>query len=218
MENKYKNYFKSHYRSALTEKDIFNYGQWFFSQLNIIRSKVKVKKNGKILEIGSGFGGFYNLLSEAEKKHYMGIELDIDATNFANEYFHTNVFKNKSLESLCGYDLVDRIFAFEVLEHLNNPLESIEKIHSLLNDKGIFIGTSPYPFLKNITGDKTHTFVLHPENWKRLFLNSGFREVEVIPMSFFPYIWRTHKLLNIRLPFYVSFPFFVSTTLIIAKK
>ena len=112
----------------------------------------------------------------------------------------------------------DYIFAIEVLEHLDNPKEGIAKIHNLLNNQGMFIGTSPYPFKKNIDADRTHNFVLHPENWKRLFLNEGFSNVNLYPMSFFPSLWRISRYVNIKIPFYLPFKHFISTCLIIAKK
>ena len=94
----------------------------------------------------------------------------------------------------------------------------IEKISDLLEDGGIFIGTSPYPYKKNVLADETHNFVLHPENWKRLFLDNGFKSVETFPMSFLPSLWRINKNFNIKLPLYLPFKYFISTCLIIAKK
>ncbi len=216
MKSRYQNYFKEHYNSTFTKEDILHYQQWFYPQYHFIESKVKPA--GNVLEIGSGFGGFYSFLSNNNKKNYLGLELDSDAVHFANSYFKTNTFLNESLEEFTSTISFNLVYAFEVLEHLSNPILSIEKIHSFLENDGIFIGTSPYPYKKNVLADDTHTFVLHPENWKRLFLDSGFKRVEIIPMSFFPFLWRIHKNLNIKLPWYVPFKNFISTCLIIAKK
>ena len=218
MKNKYHNYFKDHYGSTFSERDIFNYRKWFYSQYRFIGSKFKIKPGENILEIGSGFGGFYSFLSKDIQKNYLGLELDADSTNFANSYFNTEAFLNKSLEEFEVKETFSAIYAFEVLEHLDSPIQNIEKIADLLKDGGIFIGSSPYPYKKNVLADSTHNFVLHPENWRRLFLNAGFKYVEVFPMSFFPYLWRVNKHLNVRIPFYIPLPFFISTCLIIAKK
>lgn len=218
MKNRYRNYFKDHYGSTFSERDILNYRKVFYSQYRFIESKLKIKTTNNILEIGSGFGGFYSFLSKDTKKKYLGLELDADSANFANSYFNTEVFLNKSLEEFEVGKTFSAIYAFEVLEHLDSPIQDIEKIANLLKDGGVFIGSSPYPYEKNVLADSTHNFVLHPENWKRLFLNAGFKYVEIFPMSFFPYLWRIHKYLNVRLPFYIPFPFVISTCLIIAKK
>ena len=95
---------------------------------------------------------------------------------------------------------------------------SLKSKQPLLSPGGYFCGTTPYPYYKNIVGDKTHVSVLHPENWKRLFMQQKFRSLELYPMSFFPYIWRINKRFNIRLPFYFPLHGFISTCLIIAKK
>jgi len=216
MKNNYKNYFKEHYKSTSSEKDILNYQKWFYSQYRFIESKIKPA--GNILEIRSGFGGFYSFLSKTNQKNYLGLELDADATNFANFHFKSEVFLNKSLEEFESKGKFDIVYAFEVLEHLDNPMFGIEKISSLLENGGLFVGTSPYPYKKNVLADNTHNFILHPENWKRLFLNNGFNNAEIYPMSFFPLLWRINKKLNIQLSFYIPLKYFISTCLIIGKK
>lgn len=157
-------------------------------------------------------------MSEAARKNYTGLELDADAVNFAVSYFNSNAFLNESLEEFESDRVFDVVFAFEVLEHFDNPIENIRKISRFLKDDGVFIGTSPYPYAKNIFADKTHNFVLHPENWKQLFLKNGFKKVDIYPMSFFPVVWRFNKHLHVRIPFYVPFPYFISTSLIIGRR
>jgi len=47
---------------------------------------------------------------------------------------------------------------------------------------------------------------------------NGFRSVKLYPMSFFPFLWRVHSGLNIRLPLFLPFSHFISTCLIVAEK
>lgn len=91
-------------------------------------------------------------------------------------------------------------------------------IPSLIKEGGMFIGSTPYPFKKNIVSDETHLFVLHPLNWKRLFENCGFDYVIVSAMTFLPYLRRINKKLNFIIPFYIPGMKLVSTSLIIARK
>ncbi len=212
----YKDYFRKHHQYAFAEKDILNYRNWFYTQWNLINTKIKIRKEDEVLEIGSGLGGFYSFLQERVKK-YVGIELDKEAVKFATNYFKSRSFFNTSIEKWGGSKF-DCIFAFEVLEHLNNPLNALKKIYSLLKVDGIFCGTSPFPYYKNIISDETHLFVLHPKNWEKLFLLSGFSQIELYPMSFFPFLWRINKKLNMIIPFYIPLSGFITTTLIIAKK
>lgn len=217
MKDRYKGYFKRHYRSKFTKIDIDNYRHWFYPQWKYITKKLKFKNKENVLEIGAGLGGFYSFLEEYDV-NYTGLEPDEQAQKFSNSYFKTNKFQSLYLEKFKSNKQYDKIFAFEVLEHMHNPSENIEKIYRLLKPGGIFCGTTPFPFYKNVVYDKTHVSVLHPENWKRLFMQEQFSSVEIYPMSFFPFIWRINKKLNLRMPFYVPFKGFVSTCLIIAKK
>ena len=215
----YKNYFKRNYGCHYIQNDISNYCKWFWRQWRYINGKVQFKEKSNILEIGSGFGGFYNLFNSSLKEYnYIGLELDKTACNFANSYFRVACFKNTSIEEFKIKTKFDYIFAFEVLEHLSDPISSLKKIHSLLNKGGYFIGTSPYPYKKNILADETHIFVLHPINWQVLFKNAGYKLFNSYPMSFVPYIWRLNKHINIRLPFYIPIKYFISTSLIIVQK
>lgn len=212
---RYRGYFRRHFGVKFNEGEIKNYRKWFYPQWKFINSKIKIGKSSRILELGSGSGGFYSFLDNPA--NYTGLELDEEAVNFSNKYFGKR-FRNVSLENFWSYPKYDYVFAFEVLEHLRDPVSAIGKIFGLLRTGGFLIGTSPYPFIKNIKADSTHIYVLHPANWRKLFLETGFRKVDIYPMSFFPFLWRLFPGFNIRIPFYVPLPGFISTTLFIARK
>jgi cyclopropane fatty-acyl-phospholipid synthase-like methyltransferase len=217
--NQYKNYFKKHYNYTFTQKDIIEYKNWFYPQWKKVANIASLDQKTTILEIGSGAGGFYSfLLDKINQKNYVGVELDNEAVLFSNKYFKSNVFQCTSFEEYHSAKKFDHIFAFEVLEHLESPIGSLQKMHRMLKTDGTFIGTTPYPFEKNVLADKTHLFVLHPKNWERLFLNAGFSNVSLYPMSFLPTLWRIDKHLNFRIPFYIPFPKMIATCLIVAKK
>jgi len=217
-KNKYKDYFKSHYNYTFTDDDLKRHKSWFSAQWNYILKNVNFDKNKKVLEFGSSIGGFLQFLNTYGFTNVLGIDLDKEAVIFAKEKFPNYHFHNIPIESLNFKNSFDYIFSFEVLEHLNNPIETVNNIHKLLKTKGKFIGTTPFPYYKNIYADDTHTYVLHPSNWEKVFLDSGFTKVETIPMTFFPYLWRLNKNFNIRIPIYLPFKYFISTTLIIAEK
>lgn len=212
---KYFNYFSSHYKMAYSQKDIEIYKRWFMPQWKYIQRYVHVTKKDSILEIGAGVGSFYSFLPDTID--YDGLELDSTAVAFARTHFHRPIFHCTPIEKFTPKKTYDYIFAFEVLEHLDNPDDVIQKVHSLLKKDGVFVGTSPYPYPKNIWGDSTHKYVLHPQNWKKIMVESGFTSVSLFPMTYPPYIWRIHPALNIRIPLYIGTPFFVSTCLFIAK-
>lgn len=211
----YLNYFKDHLGARFSNKDIENQRKWLYPQWKLICKKAALNNKKNILEIGSGLGGFYSYFGV--NKNYTGLELDETAARFTKKYFNKDVFLNLSFEEFETTQRYDIVFAFEVLEHLLSPISSIEKISKLLKKGGLFIGTSPYPYKKNILADKTHRYVLHPENWRKIFLENGFNKVYLYPMTFIPYIWRFSKFVNIRIPFYLPFDHIVSTCLILAE-
>lgn len=216
MKNEeYRNYFSNHYGYSFSNDDLKKYRQWFYAQWRFISGVVKLGHEKRMLEIGSGIGGFYSFIKNS---NYVGLELDDRAVVCANKMFDGNKFVNIDFFEYNINDKFDYVFAFEVLEHFRNPSNAIGKIYNHLNRGGFFIGTSPYPYLKNVKADKTHLSVLHPVNWQQLFKNAGFKKVRIIPMTFFPFIWRINKKFNIKLPFYLPFKYFISTCLIIGQK
>ena len=218
MKTSYKNYFKVHYRSTFSEIDIARYRQWFYAQWVIIKKQVSVSKNIRVLEIGSGIGGVYSILKDEGLVDYVGIELDGEVVKFANKHFKKKVFHNISIEDFKDNKKFDVVFAFEVLEHVENPSIVIDKIFDLLKPRGVFCGTSPFPYKKNVLADSTHMFVLHPSNWERLFERSGFSNIKLRSLTFFPLLWRVNKKANINIQFYLPFRNFITTCLIIARK
>lgn len=190
MINNHQNYFKEHYKFDYSVQGTNLQMNFLYSQLQYSLRKInKPLTDQKVLEVGSGLGALAKLILQHNVSKYIGLELDKDIVDFCNQNISNN-FTNLSLKdyiSSCE-DKFDFIFAFEVLEHFENPLEEIKNINHLLTDKGIFIGTSPYPFKKNILADETHLYVLHPLNWKRLFEMLGFSDVKLYPMTSLPYI------------------------------
>jgi SAM-dependent methyltransferase len=211
----YQGYFERHTGRSITFGDIESKVKWFYTLARLIERRIPFTADMRILEIGSGHGGFYGNLGY--RGDYTGLELDGSVASLTGEFFKTDDFKTVSFEEFDPEGLFDLVVAFEVLEHLEDPIESIIKIHDILQPAGTFCGTTPYPYRKNIVADDTHKYVLHPESWKRLFEMGGFKKIELRPVSYAPLLWRLDRRLNPLLPFYVPLPYFLSTCLIIAK-
>ena len=223
-KNSWDSYFKEHLKPLETEwgkKDLQLYRKWYDSWIQHINKKIKLLgyrgKQPECFEIGSSIGAVTSLLHE-KGLSIVGsdiseeIVLAAKKTNPQVEFIYCDI--QKGIKTNKKYDI---IFAFEVLEHLPKLKNGIRNIYSSLKKGGYFIGSSPYPFKKNFS-DPTHCNVKYPYEWKELFYELGFSSIHMYAMSFMPFIWKIHKKLNIIFPFYVPFPYVVSTTLIIAKK
>lgn len=211
----------SHYHpqeGQWSHADVEKYKRWYFSWINYIEKKCpRLRTRAKIFEIGSAVGSVAHLLYE-RGHDVTGSDISGLMVKTAQAlcrpipFVHCDVQKN-----IPGTKRYDAVLGFEVLEHVYDLPRALANIRKSLLPGGYFIGTSPYPYKKNYL-DRTHVNVMYPEDWKRMFMNAGFRMVQVTPMAFFPFFWRLGKYANPVLPFYIPWPFFVSTALIIAQK
>jgi len=224
MISSYLDYFKNHVGAQFNLDWVRKDSDFVYNQLRHIRRKVPFDSdlNVPVLEIGSGMGRLALLLNEAGFSDYTGLEINSEALKFSqNLGLESFKFINQEIKYFAKQNSEKRfsiVFCFETLEHLELPIQDLMAIHSLTKEGGLFIGTTPYPFKKNIVSDETHLFVLHPINWKRLFEKCGFEDVIVTAMTFLPYMWRINKKWNFIIPFYIPGMKLFSTSLIIARK
>jgi 2-polyprenyl-3-methyl-5-hydroxy-6-metoxy-1,4-benzoquinol methylase len=97
------------------------------------------RKNNRLLDIGCGDGHF---LAVAKQRGWevFGTEFTDEAVKVCREKgisIHQGDLKNFSADEF------DVITSFEVLEHINNGVEHIQKIKSLLRNGGLFYFTTP---------------------------------------------------------------------------
>ena len=102
-------------------------------------------KNTKILDLGCGTGEF---LAELEKRNceVWGIDFDREAIKIARQRFGLKNIYSLSFEEFFqkrNLPKFDIITFFEVLEHLDKPLEFILSVKRLLNPGGKIIFSAP---------------------------------------------------------------------------
>jgi len=114
-------------------------------------------KTGKLLDIGCGAGFFIACL-----KRYgwevSGVEISEWASKFAKGKLGLNVFHG-TVEDYRSNERFDVITMYHVLEHLPDPLGSLRRISTLLNDDGVLV----------IKGPNLASFdrIWHGDNWRR---------------------------------------------------
>src|SRR3989344_3467296 len=181
------------------------YRKWYRPWLEYIDRIVPIYKKGiESFEIGSGIGAVTSFLNEHEVR-ITGSDISRKAITVAKRLNPNVPFVVCDIEKgMPDAKKYDRIFAFEVLEHLHDIPHLVNTLKKHLKRNGYFIGTSPYPYPKNLL-DPTHVHVMYPDYWLKVFKKHGFTDVSVRPLSCIPFLWKIHRAFHPILPFYIPF-------------
>lgn len=124
---------------------------WFITRKNIVLDFIDrylVRGNQKkVLDIGCGSGLMLNALEEVGQTY--GMDVSDEAIGFSKEIFNGRVEKG-ALPDQLPYQpaFFDLVTALDVIEHIDNDVDSIGAIHSLLVPGGKCVFTVPaYMFL-----------------------------------------------------------------------
>lgn len=214
----YKGYYAQHFSSSFSVRDLELFSKVMFSIVAKSLSLLPKDATRRILDIGSGLGGLAYM--DVGFETYVGLELDPEAVSFASAYFGSDdriSFYNTPIEQFKTDRPFTTAFAFEVLEHVQDPDFALSQIRRLISaDRGYLVATSPFPYRKNIVNDPTHRYVLHPQSWYRLLNKNGFDVLLCRTYSFIPALWRLKPSWNLGLPLAHPFPG-ISTSLMIAR-
>lgn len=206
-----KNYFEGYFKGAVgdfTKKDLKLSRNWFWAWIKKLEKHIPLKNvNGKkALEIGCSIGGVASILTEKG--------LDVRATDISRLAVERASKLNKKAKfsvldiqkRIPFKEKFDFIFAFEVVEHLEDPLEAIKNMKEVLNKQGYLVISTPYPYAWNFR-DPTHINVKYPNEWVKLMKKAGFRKVAYHRFSLLPLLYRYNKHFQIIIPFAIPLPF-----------
>jgi 2-polyprenyl-3-methyl-5-hydroxy-6-metoxy-1,4-benzoquinol methylase len=152
----------------------------------MLRKENPNKENFKLLDIGCGMGLF---LHKAQKEGFdvEGIELSEYAAEFARSK-SLNV-KNGTIDSTdLGLEKYDAIVIKEVIEHLPDPMSSLEKIFNSLKKGGLlFITTGNYDCPERLLKGKDwfyfmpegHLFIFSNKTIGNYLSKAGFKKISV---------------------------------------
>jgi SAM-dependent methyltransferase len=181
-------------RSDLSERCLF----WLERLLEVAHPP------GRALEIGCGHGAFVRLMRDLGFDA-VGTELSGWVVEFAKRTFDVPVLRGR-LETLDLAPGFKCIAAFDVLEHLNDPLETARRCGDLLAPDGVLLLQTPCyrgegPGWTMFQEDE-HIHLFTEASIRLLLARAGFREILVRP-SLFPYdMWvvATRGRLDLRTP------------------
>lgn len=144
------------------------------------------RRNNKILDVGAGIGYFLEI---AKKRgwHVYGTEYTDEAVKICRDK-GINMQQGKLDSSNYDKGSFDVITSFEVLEHINNPVEEINNFHSLLRQGGLVYITTPnfnsvlrYKLKSeyNVITYPEHLSYYTPKTLEKLFKESGFKKKKI---------------------------------------
>jgi 2-polyprenyl-3-methyl-5-hydroxy-6-metoxy-1,4-benzoquinol methylase len=183
-------------------------------QAGIILSRIeKMKRRGKLLDIGCGSG---LLLDEAKSRGWKveGVDLSSWAKRYANEQFGIRVFQGSLLKAAYPDQSFDAIVMLDVIEHLEHPKEVLKEIRRILKHDGILYVSTPDigSFWSRIFGalwwgiNKYHLFYFSKKTIEDLFRKYGFESIryQAHPRVFSVRYW-SKRLKDY--PFFLHLPF-----------
>ena len=177
LQKHYANYSRFEYYSPIT-KDRYR---------QLLTQWDPYRKTNKILDIGCGTGFFLEVAKEKGWDVY-GTEYTTNAVEICRE---KGINMHQGRLNAAWYDecMFDVITSFEVMEHINNPLEEVKNIHTLLRKGGLFYLTTPnFNALErfilkdeyNVIEYPEHLCYYTPKTLNYLLAHNGFEKLQVI--------------------------------------
>lgn len=151
----------------------------------------KFKKTKKLLDVGCGIGYFLEVATKRGWEVY-GTEYTEDAINICKSK-GINVQKGKLQPQNYQIEQFDVITSFEVIEHINNPIEEITNFYKILRKGGLVYLTTPNfnsisrYYLKsnyNIITYPEHLTYYTPKTIKHLFKKLNFETLKIETTGF----------------------------------
>jgi len=99
-------------------------------------------RRGRLLEVGAG-GGFFLKSAERAGWEVVGVELSGEAVEFATNRLDLDVRLEQAEQMTFPPPLFDVVVMFDVVEHLLDPLVSLQRVRGALRPGGVLVISTP---------------------------------------------------------------------------
>ena len=141
----------------------------------------------QILEVGCGLGFFGRYVHNEFR--YFGLDISIDAIVIAKQFQGlTNVFVGDARSLPFKNNSFLSIIAFDMVEHLQNPILFIQEAYRIIEEGGKIVITTPnvrsfgvriksrsIALKPSMVTDLTHISLIHREGWIKMIEDAGFK-------------------------------------------
>lgn len=183
MEYANEHYEKGVYQDYLKAKD-----------LKILTATIRLKQiakyqpGRKVLDIGCSAGFF---LETAEQHGYdiQGIEFSSVAIQSAASHIRDKLIQGDVHQELGRWqNNVDWVSAFDLIEHMHNPVQFISNVKKILKDGGLLVMSTPDTghFLRRLMGSRwpmlqplQHTVLFSRKAMKEMLVREGFSNIKI---------------------------------------
>lgn len=131
-----------------------------------------VKPSGTLIDLGCAYG---YLVTQARERGYKAFGLDISGFALSQEPKVQPYLAQAHLQKLpVASGQADLITLFDVLEHLNEPLQCLSECTRILRPDGFLLGATPDPIFFQAQ-EETHVFERPPSFWIAALERLGFQ-------------------------------------------
>ncbi|MCR1848287.1 methyltransferase domain-containing protein [Paeniclostridium sordellii] len=158
-------------------------------KINLLLSKLYIKSNERILDVGTGTGVIIPFIKALNKGVYIkGVDISTGMLNIAKEKYENleNIeFEIKDVEEEEIYEKYDKIILYSMFPHLENKTKTVKTlINKNLNKNGklIIAHSNSREFLNNMHKEKDKSVskarLIPVNNQRKIFEKNGLKVLE----------------------------------------
>ncbi|MFR8868350.1 class I SAM-dependent DNA methyltransferase [Paraclostridium sordellii] len=158
-------------------------------KINLLLSKLYIKSNERILDVGTGTGVIIPFIKALNKGVYIkGVDISTGMLNIAKEKYKNleNIeFEIKDVEEEEIYEKYDKIILYSMFPHLENKTKTVKTlINKNLNKNGklIIAHSNSREFLNNMHKEKDKSVskarLIPVNNQRKIFEKNGLKVLE----------------------------------------